>query len=55
MPSPALTMPFSASPELGTSWPIASEVFGPSSAPVTGFLAWRLVPEQGLAPAQPGT
>ena len=39
--------PLEAVPEPGTSVPTAAVVFGPRNWPVSGFIAWRLVPVQG--------
>ena len=47
MPWPATKMPLVGLPVFGTIAPIASVEFGPRNCPVTGFIAWRLVPEQG--------
>jgi hypothetical protein len=55
MPSPAWRMPFSGLPEPGIGVPIAAELFGPSSRPVRGSLALSALPEQIVAPLQPGT
>ena len=49
-------MPLVALPVPGTAWPMSPVVPAPISWPVTGFFAWRLVPEQVTAPpTQPGT
>ena len=47
MPWPATKMPLVALPVFGTIAPIAVVEFGPRNCPVTGFIAWRLVPVHG--------
>ena len=47
MPCPATKMPFVELPVLGTIAPMAMVEPGPRNWPLTGFIAWRFVPEQG--------
>ena len=49
MPSPDRNSPFSGLPVFGTIVPMAAAEPAPRSWPVSGFLAWRLVPEHGFA------
>ena len=54
MPSPARTMPLAGLPVPGTICPIRAAVPAPMSAPVSGFIAWRVVSHGNTPPGHPG-